>query len=89
MRSYPLRKRHQGALQEQRKGIARPGAKSLDMRKAVSPVVTSGCPKRSEGGSPVGTRAYTAFRLTRRDNSPCAGRKIVYNSAARRAVCPA
>ena len=26
------------------------------------PNVTSGCPKRSEGGSPVGTRTNTAFR---------------------------
>ena len=30
--------------------------------KAVSSEVTSGCPKRSEGGSPVGTRTNTAFR---------------------------
>ncbi len=30
--------------------------------KAVSSVVTSGCPKRSEGGFPVGTRTNTAFR---------------------------
>ena len=29
--------------------------------KAVSSVVTSGCPKRSEGGFPVGTRTITAF----------------------------
>ena len=29
--------------------------------KAVSSEVTSGCPKRSEGGSPVGTRTITAF----------------------------
>ena len=28
---------------------------------AVSSVVTSGCPKRSEGGFPVGTRTITAF----------------------------
>ena len=30
--------------------------------KAVSSEVTSGCPKRSEGGFPVGTRTNTAFR---------------------------
>ena len=30
--------------------------------KAVSSEVTSGCPKRSEGGCPVGTRTNTAFR---------------------------
>ena len=30
--------------------------------KTVSPVVTSGCPKRSEDGFPVGTRANTVFR---------------------------
>ena len=29
--------------------------------KAVSSEVTSGCPKRSEGGFPVGTRTITAF----------------------------
>ena len=29
--------------------------------KAVSSVVTSGCPKRSEGGFPVGTRTITTF----------------------------
>ena len=53
------------------------------------PEATSGCPSSARAGAPVGTRAYTAFRLTRRDNSPCAGRKIVYNTAARRAVCSA
>ena len=30
---------------------------------AVSSVVTSGCPKRSEGGFPVGTRTYAVPRL--------------------------
>ena len=30
--------------------------------KAVSSEVTSGCPKRSEGGFPVGTKTNTAFR---------------------------
>ena len=33
--------------------------------KTVSPVVTSGCPKRSEDGSPVGTRANTVFQASK------------------------
>ena len=32
--------------------------------KTVSPVVTSGCPKRSEDGFPVGTRANTVFQAS-------------------------
>lgn len=43
-------------------------------------------PELCEGGFPVGTRAHTAFRLTSGAKPPCAGRKIVYNTAARRAV---
>ena len=36
--------------------------------KAVSSEVTSGCPKRSEGGFPVGTRTNTAFRADSKRN---------------------
>ena len=37
-------------------------------RKAVSSEVTSGCPKRSEGGCPVGTRTITAFSAESKRN---------------------
>ena len=36
--------------------------------KAVSSEVTSGCPKRSEGGFPVGTRTITAFHAESKRN---------------------
>ena len=36
--------------------------------KAVSSEVTSGCPKRSEGGFPVGTRTNTAFHAESKRN---------------------
>ena len=36
------------------------GTRDVSQRgRTVSPVVTSGCPKRSKGGFPVGTRANT------------------------------
>ena len=48
-------------LQERRKSAGT--SLSVSQRgKTVSPVVTSGCPKRSEGGFPVGTRANTVSR---------------------------
>ncbi len=37
------------------------------------PKVTSGCPKRSEGGSPVGTRTNTAFRAEANKGSEPSG----------------
>ena len=43
--------------------------------KAVSSEVTSGCPKRSEGGSPVGTRTNTAFRAESKQKQPCRTRE--------------
>ena len=46
-------------------------------------------PEAKRGRVPCRNEGDAAFRLTRRDNSPCAGRKIVYNTAARRAVCSA
>ena len=36
-------------------------AQSPSAERRYRPNVTSGCPKRSEGGSPVGTRTITAF----------------------------
>ena len=37
-------------------------------KRRYRPKVTSGCPKRSEGGSPVGTRTNTAFRAESKRN---------------------
>ena len=54
----PEAKRGRVPLQERRKGIAR-----LTVRKAVSPVVTSGCPKRSEGGCPCRNEGAYRFPL--------------------------
>ena len=54
----PRRDARAGPLQERRKGIAR-----LIVRKAVSPVVTSGCPKRSEGGCPCRNEGAYRFPL--------------------------
>ena len=67
--------RHPASLQERRKSAGASllmsqvelgaeeicGTRDVSKRgRTVSPVVTSGCPKRSEGGFPVGTRANTA-----------------------------
>ena len=52
-------------LQERRKSAGT--SLSVSQRgKTVSPVVTSGCPKRSKGGFPVGTRANTVSQAERR-----------------------
>ena len=45
--------------------ISSTAAPGIQARKTVSPVVTSGCPKRSEDGSPVGTRANTVFQASK------------------------
>ena len=43
------------------------GTRDVSQRgRPVSPVVTSGCPKRSKGGFPVGTRANTVSQAERR-----------------------
>ena len=58
-----------GTLMSLPEGIATPAVRSTRLGArggAVSSVVTSGCPKRSEGGFPVGTRTYTvpsSFRV--------------------------
>ena len=52
-----------GTLMSLPEGIATPavrGARLGASGGAVSSVVTSGCPKRSEGGFPVGTRTVTS-----------------------------
>ena len=52
-----------GTLMSLPEGIATPAVRGTRLGArggAVSSVVTSGCPKRSEGGFPVGTRTSTA-----------------------------
>ena len=46
---------------------AAPAQRPSAERRLLS-VVTSGCPKRSEGGFPVGTRTITAFRAESKRN---------------------
>ena len=51
----------EGTLMSLPEGIATPRSSLVRAGGgAVSSVVTSGCPKRSEGGFPVGTRTYAA-----------------------------
>ena len=57
----PLRQRGRERLLEVHVRKTRPHPHSTPARKAVSSEVTSGCPKRSEGGFPVGTRTITVF----------------------------
>ena len=56
-----LRQRGRERLLEVHVRKTRPHPHSTPARKAVSSEVTSGCPKRSEGGFPVGTRTITVF----------------------------
>ena len=69
----PLQERRKGAGASLLMSQVRLGAEEIcgtrDVSKrgrTVSPVVTSGCPKRSKGGFPVGTRANTASQAERR-----------------------
>ena len=52
-----------GTLMSLPEGIATLGSGEGRAEGRCRPKVTSGCPKRSEGGFPVGTRTVTAPRL--------------------------
>ena len=52
-----------GTLMSLPEGIATLGSGEVRAEGRCRPKVTSGCPKRSEGGFPVGTRTVTAPRL--------------------------
>ena len=57
-----------GTLMSLPEGIATPAVRDTRLGArggAVSSVVTSGCPKRSEGGFPVGTRTVTGTSSSR------------------------